>query len=66
MRNTTKLKHILQIYTVTLDMDADDKIHLSLFHKNKDLNETFIEKSYSGAMSKAFSFMMKNIKADKL
>ena len=62
MRNTTKLKHVLTIYTLALELDDDGKFHLSLFHKVQDVNETFIEKSWSAVVSKAYSYMLRNLK----
>jgi len=65
MRNTTKLKHILQLYTVSLDMDEDDNFHLVLISKKNHSSSVFTGKSYSGVISKAFSSMMKDIKMNK-
>ncbi len=62
MKNTTKLKHILQLYTVSLDMDAEEQIHLSLFSKHKSGTATFADKSYTKVMGRAFSHMMKTVK----
>lgn len=62
MRNTTKLKHILQLYTVSLDIDTDDTIHLTAISKRTKSAETFIDKSYSTVIGKAFSHMMKSVK----
>ena len=61
MRNTTKLKHILQLYTVNLDMDEDEKLHLTIIHKSKSTSHTFIDKAYSTVVGKAFSYMMKEL-----
>ena len=44
MKNTTKLKHILQLYTVSLDMDDEDQFHLTLFSKHKSGTATFVDK----------------------
>jgi hypothetical protein len=65
MRNTTKLKHILQLYVVSLDMDEEEKIELTLIDKRNRSSQTFIDKSYSAVMQKAFSYMMKKIKKDE-
>ncbi|MEP7263452.1 MAG: hypothetical protein ABI772_03085 [Bacteroidota bacterium] len=62
MRNTTKLKHLLQLYTLTFDMDEDEKIILTAIHKRSQMMETFADKSYSTVVGKAFSFMMREIK----
>ncbi len=61
MRNTTKLKHILQLYSVALDMDEDGQMHLTIFDKNDNSSEEFINKSYSAVVEKAFRYMMKKL-----
>jgi len=62
MRTTTKLKHILQLYTVTIDMDEEAQMHLMIFDKHDNSSEEFINKSYSVVVDKAFRYMMKKIK----
>ncbi len=57
-----KRKHILQLYTVSLDMDDDGNFHLTLMDKRNHSILTFIDKAYSVVMGKAFSHMMKEIK----
>ncbi len=68
MRNTTKLKHILQLYSVALDMDDDGQMHLMVFDKKDNSSEEFINKSYSVVVEKAFRYMMKRLppKSQKL
>ena len=61
MRNTTKLKHILQLYTVTLDMNEDGQMHLMIFDKKDNSSEEFINKSYSVLIDKAFRYMIKRL-----
>ena len=61
MRNTTKLKHILQLYTIALSMNDDGEMLLMIFDKRDNSSEEFINKSYSIVIDKAFRFMMKNI-----
>ena len=61
MRSTTKLKHILQLYTVTLDMNEDGEMHLMVFDKKDNSSEEFINKSYSVVVDKAFRYMMKKL-----
>jgi hypothetical protein len=63
MRTTTKLKHILQLYTVTIDMDDEAQMHLMIFDKRDNSSEEFINKSYSVVVDKAFRYMMKKIKS---
>jgi hypothetical protein len=62
MKNTTKLRHILKLYTVSLDMDDEDQFYLTLVGKNKGGSATFVNKSYTSVMSKAFSHLMKELK----
>ena len=60
MKNTTKLKNILQLYTVSLDMD-DDVIYLTAINKRTSSAETFMDKSYSIVIEKAFRHMKKGL-----
>ena len=62
MRNTTKLKYILQLYTITLDMDDDGTIFLAVTNKRTGDSQTFTDKSYSIVIGKAFGYMNKNMK----
>ena len=61
MRSTTKLKHILQLYTVALNMNDDGEMQLMIFDKRDNSSEEFIHKSYSVVVDKAFRYMMKKI-----
>jgi hypothetical protein len=61
MRNTTKLKHILQLYTVALDMNEDGQMHLMIFDRKDNSSEEFINKSYSVVIEKAFRYMIKKL-----
>ena len=61
MRSTTKLKHILQLYTVALNMNEDGEMQLMIFDKNDNSSEEFINKSYSVLVDKAFRYMMKRL-----
>ena len=63
MRTTTKLKHILQLYSVALDMNEDGHMQLMIFDKKDNSSEEFINKSYSVVVDKAFRYMMKKIRA---
>ncbi len=62
MKNTTKLKHILQLYTVELNMDEDSVLTLTIIHKDSNEIATFIDKAYSVVIRKAFGYMMKELK----
>jgi hypothetical protein len=62
MKNTTKLKNILQLYTVHLDMDDDGNFVFTLRDKKNGSTETFVNKSYSVVIGKAFGYMKKELK----
>jgi hypothetical protein len=62
MKNTTKLKYILQLYTVSLDMDDDGSIYLTVINKRTGESETFSDKAYSIVVGKAFGYMKKKLK----
>jgi hypothetical protein len=62
MRNSTKLKNILQLYTLSLDMDDDEVIHLTVSNKRTGATETFIDKTYTNVIEKAFGHMKKWMK----
>lgn len=64
MRNTTMLKQILQLYTITLDMDDEGFIYLILIHKQTQKDQEFIEKAYSTLIRKAHSYMLKELKSN--
>lgn len=61
MKNTTKLRNILQLYTVSLDLDEDGNFYLTLINKRNRNFETFIDKSYTVVIGKAFSKMKKEL-----
>lgn len=62
MKNTTKLKNILHLYTISLDMDEDDNFYLTAINKRTKTAETFIDKAYSVVIGKAFNHMKKEMK----
>jgi hypothetical protein len=62
MKNTTKLKNLLQLYTIALDMDEDMNIHLTAMNKNTNSIETFIDRAYTVVIRKAYSHMLKEMK----
>lgn len=59
MRNSTKLKILLQKYTISLDLDTDEQFKLILTDKATNEMEQFEGKSYSVVLSKAYSFLLK-------
>ena len=63
MKNTTKLKAILQLYTVALDMDEEGNFHLTLIHKRERTSATFVDKAYTSVVGKAFGYMKKELKS---
>lgn len=64
MRNTTKLKLILQLYHIDLSMDQEEIIVLNMFHKINGTAMTFEDKSYSKLISKAYGYMNKQLKIE--
>ena len=62
MRNTTKLKLLLQKYTVSLDMDEDGCFVLLLINKLNNNLQRFEGESYSRVLAKAYSFLRKELK----
>lgn len=62
MRNTTKLKAVLQYYHIDLSMDNQELIVLHMFHKESGDAMTFEDHSYSKLISKAYSYMNKQLK----
>ena len=65
MKNTTKLKHILQLYTISLDIDEDETFYLTAINKRTKSVETFNDKKFTVVIGKAFSLMMKEIKKNQ-
>lgn len=64
MRNSTKLKNLLQPYTIRLDMDDDESIHLTLMNKRTGATETFIHGTYTRVLEQAFVHMKKGLKKE--
>jgi hypothetical protein len=62
MRNSTKLKILLQKYTVSLDLDSDDLFILLLTEKGNNNMQQFEGKSYSAVLAKAYSYLLKSLK----
>jgi hypothetical protein len=62
VKNTTKLKHILQLYTVSLDMDEEGNFQLALSGKRNGNVQVFTDKSYTVVIGKAFGYMKKELK----
>ena len=64
MRNTTKLKALLIKYTVSFDMNDDEIFRLMLTNKQNNSGQLFEGESYSIVLSKAYSYMLKELKKD--
>lgn len=62
MRNTTKLKILLQKYRVTLDMDEDEQFMLMLTDKDTGKIHEVEGKSYSIVIAKAYSHLLRVLK----
>lgn len=58
------LKNILQLYTLSLDMDEEGNFHLTTINKRSKSKETFIDKAYSVVIRKAHGHMLREIKKD--
>lgn len=62
MRNTTKLKILLQKYTVSFDMDEDETFVLLLTDKSNNNMQQFVGESYSAVLAKAYSYLLRALK----
>jgi hypothetical protein len=62
MRNTTKLKHILMLHTVSFDQDDDGLITIILHHKTSGEIWEHTSRSYSILISKAYGHFKKGLK----
>lgn len=62
MRNTTKLKTLLQKYTVSLDMNDDETFVLLLTDKSNNEMHEFEGQSYSTVIAKAYSYLLRVLK----
>ena len=64
MKNTTKLKHILQLNTISLDMDDEGLFYLTMIDKKKHTSCTFTDQSYTVVIAKAFGQMKKELRQE--
>jgi hypothetical protein len=62
MKNTTKLKQLLQLYTISLDADENEIMHLTLIDKRNRISKTFTDKTYTVVIRLAHSYMLKELK----
>jgi hypothetical protein len=62
MRNTTKLKHMLLLHTIELEMDEAGTFRLIMKNKDSGQIEIVEGKSYSIVLSKAYSIFLNKLK----
>ena len=62
MRNTTKLKIILQLNTVSFDMDNDGNLNMTIIDRRNGERQTFIDQNYTVVVRKAFVHTNKKLK----
>ena len=65
MRNTTKLKAILLKYTVSFDLNEDEVFIMTIIDKNLGAGKEFQSKTYSLVISKAYSYMVGELKKEE-
>jgi len=63
MRNNTKLKLLLQKYTVTFEREDDGLFVLLLTDKDSGQMKEFEGKSYSDVLGKAYSYLLRVLKS---
>lgn len=64
MRNNTKLKLLLQKYTVTFERENDGLFVLLLTEKNTGRMKEFEGKSYTIVLNKAYSYLLRILKTE--
>jgi len=64
LRNTTKLKQILLKYNLDLAMEEEDLLKMTLVDKTSGRMQSFEHASYSQLISKAYSFMLKELRKE--
>ncbi len=62
MRNTTKLKILLQKFTVSFDLNDDESFVLLLTDKSTNNLQQFEGESYSAVVTKAYSYLLRSLK----
>lgn len=65
MRNTTKLKAILVKYTVSFDMNEDEIFTMTIIDKKLGIVKEFESKTYSLVISKAYSYMVGELRKEE-
>jgi hypothetical protein len=64
MRVSTKIKHLLLLYTFDVSMDDDNHFTLLVTDKRNGKQEMFNGNSWSGVIEKAYKYMSKNLKIE--
>lgn len=62
MRNNTRLKTLLQKYTLTFDMTDDGIFILVLADKHTNNMRQFEGESYGNVLAKAYSYLLRQLK----
>lgn len=65
MRNNTKLKLLLQKYTVSFDMTDDGMFVLVLTDKTNNNMQQFEGESYGKVIAHAYSYLLRELKPGK-
>ena len=65
MRNTTKLKMILYKYMVSFELNDAEVFVMTIVDKFNDKSERFEAKSYSLVISKAYSYLLRELKSEE-
>lgn len=63
MRNTTKLKAVLQYYHIDLSMKEEEIMVMNLIHRESAKIMSFEDASYTKLIAKAYSFLQKELKS---
>ena len=66
MRNTTKLKAILLKYTVSFDMNDDEVFTMTIIDKAHNRGKEFEAKTYSTVISKAYYYMLGELRKEEM
>jgi hypothetical protein len=64
MRNTTKLKQVLLKFNLDLSMEEETLMKMTLIDKVTGRMKSFEHSSYSHLISKAYGYMLQEIKKD--
>ena len=62
MRNNTKLKLLLQKYTVSFALDDDGLFTLILIDKSTNNQQQFEGESYAKVLAQAYSYLLRQVR----